>query len=154
MQYFAGLFDAEGYVSLGKEGRFHIGTEMTNEEVPKLFKDTFGGNIYSRTRENRKKTYTWVISTNIQVSLNFIDQIAPYSIIKKTQLLRLRDYLDQTREFKRQIRDEVSHQLSCLKKPLPLTKEQINVETNQIINKDFLMWFAGFIDGDGNICVF
>jgi len=36
MHYFAGLFDAEGYVSLLKTGNFIIGTEMTNEQVPNL----------------------------------------------------------------------------------------------------------------------
>jgi hypothetical protein len=42
MEYFAGLFDAEGYVSLLKDGHFVIGTEMGNEEVPALFQEKFG----------------------------------------------------------------------------------------------------------------
>ena len=55
MEYFAGLFDAEGYVSLLKDGHFVIGTEMGNEEVPALFQEKFGGKIYERKRNKRKK---------------------------------------------------------------------------------------------------
>ena len=125
MEYFAGLFDAEGYVTLGKDGRFQIGTEMANEEIPNLFKETFGGNIYQRSREKRKKTFTWVIATNREKCLSFIDRISPFSRIKGTQLLRLKDYLSLSRPERKELRDSVSHQISQLKKPLPITKEEI-----------------------------
>lgn len=154
MHYFAGLFDAEGYISLGKDGRFHIGIEMANESVPNLFKETFGGNIYSRTRNKRKKTWSWIISTNFIESLAFISKVSDFSIIKRTQLIRLKDYLNQTRDFRKQVRADISHQLSLLKKPLALTKEDITNRSIKHPNEAFWKWLAGFFDGDGNFCVY
>ena len=55
MEYFAGLFDAEGYVTIGKDGHFQVGTEMANERVPNLFQKQFGGHIYERKRGKGKK---------------------------------------------------------------------------------------------------
>lgn len=154
MHYFAGLFDAEGYVSLGKDGRFQIGTEVTNKDIPHLFKEKFGGNIYSRKRDKRKETWTWVISTNLSDALNFITLISPFSIIKKTQLSRLKDYLDQSRELRKETRYHISHELSLLKKPLPITKKVILDRCAKIPDESFWMWLAGFFDGDGNFCVY
>jgi len=154
MQYFAGLFDAEGYVTLGKDGHFTVGTELTNEEIPNLLQETFGGKIYVRQRDKRKKTWTWIIATNKTLCLRFIDNIETYSIIKKTQLLILREYLLEGRDSRRQVRSDISHKLSDLKQPLQLTKEDINVPTERIPDKDFLRWLAGFFDGDGNFCIY
>ena len=153
MHYFAGLFDAEGYVTLGKDGRFHIGTEVANEEIPALFKENFGGNIYSRCREKRKKTWTWII-TNSNEALSFIDKILPFSVIKKTQLNRLKDYLEQPRDKRREIRNDTSHQISQLKQPIELTKLDITNRCEKIPDEAFWKWLAGFFDGDGNFCVY
>lgn len=154
MHYFAGLFDAEGYVTLGKDGRFQIGTEMANESVPSLFKEKFGGNIYSRKRKGNKKTWTWVIATNRNEAISFIDIIAPFSVLKRSQLCRLKDYLNEPRHIRAEIRYEISRQLSDLKKPLPLTKEQIRDGIPKKPDQNFWKWFAGFLDGDGNFCVY
>lgn len=154
MHYFAGLFDAEGYVTLGKDGRFIIGTEMANERIPTLLKDNFGGNIFVRKRDKRKKTWTWAIATNIEQALSFINNISFFSVIKRTQLLRLKDYLDQPRELRKLARDEVSHQISNLKKPLSVTKEFILNRSQKTPNQSFWEWLAGFSDGDGNFCVY
>jgi hypothetical protein len=151
MHYFAGLFDAEGYVTLNKDGRFQIGTEVTNEEIPKLFKERFGGNIYPRTRDKRKKTWTWVISTNIKETLNFISQIQPYSIIKNGQLGLLKSYLSNTRENRKIIRSNFSHDIALYKKPI---REPLKGLTEVPLTIDFFKWFAGFIDGDGNFCIY
>jgi hypothetical protein len=154
MNYFAGLFDAEGYVSLCKDGRFLIGTEIANEAVPYLFQETFKGNIYSRKRGERKKTWSWIIATNLQISLNFIDLVAPHSIVKQTQLYRLRDYLQQNRETRRSLKQDVIHQLSNLKNPIRVTKEDINVPTDIVPDNSFWEWLAGFLDGDGCLCIY
>jgi hypothetical protein len=154
MNYFAGLFDAEGYVTLGKDGRFHIGTEVANEGIPSLFKENFGGNIYCRKRDKRKKTWTWVLSTNTSEVLSFISKISAFSIVKQTQLYRLRDYLQQPREIRRTTRSDASHQISNLKNPLQVTKEFILNRSPKIIDPSFWEWFAGFCDGDGNFCVY
>jgi len=154
MEYFAGLFDAEGYVTLGKEGRFQIGMEISNEIIPALFQQQFGGNVYNRQRKDRKKTWTWIISTNLPQAREFISLVSPHSIIKRTQLLRLSDYLSQSRTFRKEIRDDISHQISKLKIPLPITKEIIKNRSPKTATQSFWKWLAGFFDGDGNFCVY
>jgi hypothetical protein len=154
MEYFAGLFDAEGYVSLVKDGRFYVGAEMANEEIPNLFRNTFGGNIYTRQRDKRKRTWQWVIATNAQVFLNFINLIEPYCIVKKDQLLTIKYYIEQGRSFRKEIRNDISHQLSCLKKPLNVAKDYVDVCTDKIPDETFWKWLAGFFDNDGNFCIY
>ncbi len=154
MEYFAGLFDAEGYVSLCKTGHFIIGTELTNKNIPHLFRDTFGGKIYCRKRDKRKETWTWTIATNIDACLNFINLIEPFSIIKNKQLCRLRDYINQSRDNRRKFRDDYISSISNLKKPLPITKDQIVVPTEIPPEETFWKWLAGFMDGDGNLCIY
>jgi len=154
MEYFAGLFDAEGYVSLCKDGHFSIGTQMANEEIPNLFKENFGGKIYSSKRIGRKKTWSWVIATNSDCCMNFIDILSPFSLIKQPQLLVIRDYLKQSRDIRRQFRAQTSQKLSCLKQPLPTLKENIDVPSDKFPEESFWKWLAGFFDGDGNFCVY
>jgi hypothetical protein len=149
MQYFAGLFDAEGYVSLCPNGAFTIAFEMSNEEIPNLFKEKFEGSVYTRKRDDRKKTWTWKINSISSQSLNFINSIVDFSIVKKTQLLRLRDYLDQPRDDRKHIRAITCSTLKNLKQPMPITKEQITY-SQKPIEPYFFEWLAGFIDGDGN----
>lgn len=154
MEYFAGLFDAEGCVSLCKDGHFNISTELTNEEIPNLFKDNFGGNIYCRQRDKRKKTWSWTIATNLDVCLNFINLIEPYCIIKRSQLCMLRDYLNQSRENRRIARDMTSSSIAKLKQPSPITRNQVIVNTDITPDNSFWKWFSGFMDGDGNLCIY
>ena len=154
MEYFAGLFDAEGYVTLSKAGGFKIATEMANEEIPNLLQDNFGGNIYVRQRDKRKKTWTWVLAST-QECLNFIEQVGSFCQCKATQLLILKKYLENTREIRSTLRDGCIHAISNFKKPLPFMKHEIeNSSIEKELSTCFLKWFAGFMDGDGNFCVY
>jgi len=154
MEYFAGLFDAEGYVSLCKSGHFIIATELANEQIPNLFKERFGGKIYSRKRDKRKQTFTWTISTNTESCLNFINLIEPFCVVKAMQLCRLRDYLNRSREDRRNTREMTCNWISNLKKPTVYTRDQFIIDSNTPIDERFLKWFAGFLDGDGNLCIY
>jgi len=156
MHYFAGLFDAEGYVSLLKTGNFIIGTEMTNEQVPNLFKETFGGSIYTRKRGERKKTFTWMIGTNHEQALNFISQIAPFSIIKRPQLLHLADYINIPKELKKVMRQPMISQMRKLKTPFykPTFDEPSIHKCENSPDTPFYEWLAGFFDGDGNFSLY
>src|SRR5690349_15442414 len=103
--YFAGLFDAEGYISLRPNGAFDIAIEMANEEIPNLFQQYFKGSIYERKREGRKKTWCWKINSICDQVLFFINSLEGFSIVKRSQMIRLRDYLDQSRADRRSTRD-------------------------------------------------
>ena len=150
MQYFAGLFDAKGYVSLCPNGSFPIGIEISNEEILSLFKDTFGGSIYIRKRKDRKKTWSWKINSISDQAIYFIDSISQYSIIKKHQLIRLREYLDQPKKHRKQTRSIACTTIKDFKQPGPLKLHNILPRIVKPIEPFFFGWLAGFIDGDGN----
>ena len=150
MEYFAGLFDAEGYITLTNRGNYLIGMEMTNETVINLLQKTFGGVISKRKRDKRRKTWVWRLN-NDDIP-NFIQQIKPFSIIKSPQINTLETYLDQTREKRRENRSNFVSLISNLKRPeiprTPLT--QIYKTTSE----PFFKWLAGMMDGDGNFCLY
>ena len=147
MIYFAGLFDAEGYLSLCPNGAFNIAIEMANEEIPNLFKETFSGSIYERTRENRKKTWTWKINSINSQAIFFIDSIFKYSVVKHSQLIRLKDYLDQSRDDRRLTRAITCTTIKDYKTPAPITDFS---RIEKPMEPHFFEWLAGFVDGDGN----
>jgi len=150
MIYFAGLFDAEGYVSLCPNGAFTIAIEMSDEEIPNLFKKHFQGSIYERKREKRKKTWIWKINSITEQAIQFIDSISSHCIIKNLQLNRLKDYLDQPRKHRKVTRSITCQSLRDFKQPGPLKLHHILPYIQKNIEPTFFEWFAGFIDGDGN----
>ena len=149
MHYFAGLFDAEGYLSLCPKGTFSIAIEMANEEIPNLFKQNFDGSIYIRKRDNRKKTWTWKINSIQSEALSFINSIINFSVVKKPQLIELRNYLDQPRDTRKILRSEVCSKIKAFKQPISISKDSI-IRSEKPIDQNFFEWLAGFIDGDGN----
>lgn len=149
MHYFAGLFDAEGYVSLSPTGGFSIAIEMANEEMINILKQTFQGSIYIRKRDDRKRTWTWKINSIHDQSMYFINNIKPFSVVKYAQLSRLQDYLDQPREDRKLTRAITCSTLKELKQPI-LQLHNIIPRIQKPIEPYFFSWLAGFIDGDGN----
>jgi hypothetical protein len=81
--------------------------------------------------------------------LNFINSIEPYSIVKKPQLNRLRDYLQVSRNERKSIRSITCSSLKQLKQPI-LELHNILPRMEKPIETNFFEWFAGFLDGDGN----
>lgn len=150
MEYFAGLFDAEGYVTLTNQGNHLIGMEMTNENVINLLHNTFGGVVTNRKRNNRRKTWVWRL--NCTQIPDFLNKIIPYSIIKRPQMEALHSYLDQTREKRRKNRSDFVSQISNFKKPKIIPESLI--DSYPTLNKSFFKWLAGMMDGDGNFCIY
>ena len=154
MQYFAGIFDADGYISLLKTGRFIIGLEKSNEVIPNMLADRFGGHIYKRKRDKRKTTFIWMIPSDRDKSLAFIEQINAFTHIKTPQLNLLKTYLNHSRDGRKNIRADYVHQIAEKKKPIPYTREQLKIPSIVTPDEHFWKWFAGFMDGDGNFTVF
>lgn len=150
MEYFAGLFDAEGCIGLLNNGAFNISLEMANEEIPNLFKERFGGAIYTRKRKERKQTWTWKINSIASISLNFLNSILPYSIVKKSQLRDLKDYLNNSRTDRAKLRQHYSKYIRIAKCPYRSSIKDIRRRIPQEYTESFAKWLAGFIDGDGN----
>lgn len=150
MEYFAGFFDAEGYISLVRAGNFVIGIEQTDEAMAKLLKATFNGNIYVKKRDNRKVSYDWKIATNIETALNFLEKIRPYSIVKRHQLDLIYEYINLRRTERKEKREEYISKIVTSRVPNPTSREIMDdIEPSIKPNKAFYKWLAGFFDGDG-----
>ena len=149
MEYFAGIFDAEGTLSLTPKGAFPISIEMANEEIPNLFKSTFGGSIYTRKRENRKKTWTWKINSINDQAIHFLKSIS-YSVVKASQREYLLMYLSLNRKERREEREGFCEQIRKSKTPQSLESWYGLTDRKEIPDESFFRWLAGFIDGDGN----
>jgi hypothetical protein len=154
MEYFAGIFDADGYVSLIPNGHFVIGLEKHNEQIIQLLQQTFGGHIYKRKRKNKKITFAWNLATDRNSVLEFINKIKDFTHVKTNQLHKLQEYLNLSRDLRRINRSEYSADIAGFKHPISYTRDQINVPTTIKPDESFFKWFAGFMDGDGNFTVF
>lgn len=90
-QYWAGLFDGEGYVGLGhnkaKASTFilHVRVVNCNEYPLTLLVEQFGGSVYNTESGQRKhRLYCWTAYGNNAAT--FLSAINTYSIIKKNQI--------------------------------------------------------------------
>ena len=54
MNYLAGIFDAEGWVSLTPLGHCIIGVEIAHKPTVELFQKHFNGKIYKPIRKSKK----------------------------------------------------------------------------------------------------
>lgn len=154
MHYSAGIFDAEGWVSLTPRGNFIIGLEIAHEGTANDFYDKWGGKIYKPTRKARKQIFSWRIPTNTNEIQRFLNDMMPLCKIKHKQLVKLHDYINQPRANKKNSRPQFVHQIAELKKPTTYSKDQLIFEPTKPIDDHFAKWFAGFMDGDGNFCVY
>ena len=155
MRYFAGIFDAEGYVSLMNNGHFIIGMDMTNETVVNLFKEHFNGSTYKQIRSNRKPIFAWRIPSNRGIALNFIEKVSNYSFIKKPQLVLLKEYLMLDRISRKNLRKDYISKMAFLKIPSSISIQEIKtIYTDCVADICFWEWFAGFLDGDGCISIY
>ena len=98
-EYLAGLFDGEGCVSTTNQRKcvskaaaisFRIALSTTHIAAAELFLERYGGYLYENTyhhSQNRRyrKQYRWALGGSPQV-LMFVEDVLPYSIIKRPQL--------------------------------------------------------------------
>lgn len=154
MHYFAGLFDAEGYISLIPSGHFIIGMDISHKQTVIDLQKEFGGKIYEPTKKINKKMYSWRIPSSNEAAKNFLDRIYFFSVLKRDQIFLLKSYLDQTRQQRRLSRADFVHQIASLKKPKLYQRDQLIFEPWIKPDEDFFKWFAGFMDGDGSFCVY
>ena len=154
MEYFAGIFDADGYITLSPRGNFIIALEKHNEAIVQLLQETFGGHIYKRKREKRKTTLAWMLTSDRDIILSFIGKIKHLTHIKTAQLSRLEEYLNLSRHMRSSNRAKYVADIARFKHPITYTREQIKVPTTITPEDNFFKWFAGFMDGDGNFSVF
>lgn len=81
--YAAGFFDGEGSIHITKDGRAQISVTQKKTEVLEMFKEKYGGEIYSKS-DNSRVSHWKVTSRNGMIK--FLTDIAPYSIVKKFEI--------------------------------------------------------------------
>jgi hypothetical protein len=87
LEYIAGLFDGEGYITVNNnKGNFipTIGIKMNGFNLLKSLNIKFGGYFYQRKKYVNRPLTEWTLRGALQVS-NFLKQIEPFLIIKKEQ---------------------------------------------------------------------
>ena len=149
MEYYAGMFDAEGCVSLTPEGSVKIRLNNTWEDVPNLFKEKFGGIVYKEPHRKKKIIYSWYL--NSENTNEFCNQMTPRCLVKGMQLQLIFDYRNSTRVIRREIRPDTVHAIASLKKPIQVNKDFFCNPCTIIPDESFYKWLAGFIEGDGSI---
>jgi hypothetical protein len=148
LRFLAGLFDAEGCVTLSPGGYPRITLSMCCEISANLFKDYFKGSVKKRQRKHKKDIYTW--DSLIENQKRFITEIEIYSLIKRPQLLLLREYLHLRRTERKSRRKEFVSAIAACKRPRISSKEELDIPTTIIPKDEFYQWFAGFMEGDGS----
>jgi intein/homing endonuclease len=99
LAWIAGFFDGEGCVIVelsnmpecirGKRTSLHATLTQTSTDCLELVKERFGGNIKVSDvrKENARRwavQYTWVVRN--ENALKFLQEILPYSVVKKSQI--------------------------------------------------------------------
>lgn len=94
LAYFAGFFDGEGCVNIGKSKpknrsmhfQLRALASNTNPQTLKMLQKCFGGKIYkSPHRKRRKPCWQWVVAS--VKAEKFLKSILPYLVIKKEEAI-------------------------------------------------------------------
>lgn len=150
MEYYSGLFDAEGCVCLSPSGSVKIRICNTVEKIPEMFRERFGGSVYkSDAIRNKKPIWSWYLGSKGFIS--FCQQIIPHCLIKRNQLELLVAYSHFRGSERRSIRPQVVRKISEWKNPPQVTREFFCNPASIEPTPSFYKWLAGFIEGDGSL---
>jgi hypothetical protein len=87
LEYIAGLFDGEGYITVNKNKKTFIpiiGIKMNGFNLLKKLNTEFGGYFYQRKKYINRPLTEWTLRGAFQV-IPFLKKIEPFLIIKKEQ---------------------------------------------------------------------
>jgi hypothetical protein len=87
LEYIAGLFDGEGYITVNKNKKAFVpvvGIKMNGFNLLKKLNIEFGGYFYQREKYINRPLTEWTLRGAFQV-IPFLKKIEPFLIIKKEQ---------------------------------------------------------------------
>jgi hypothetical protein len=87
LEYIAGLFDGEGYITVNKNKKTFIpvvGIKMNGFNLLKKLNNEFGGYFYQIKNYTNRPLTEWTLKGSFQV-IPFLKKIEPFLIIKKEQ---------------------------------------------------------------------
>ncbi len=82
LQYWAGFFDGEGHVSIGKSGSVKCGLTQNNPTILHAVQVEYGGKVRSKGATNG---HNWLLATASDV-LDFLEDIRPYQVVKAEEV--------------------------------------------------------------------
>lgn len=99
VQYFAGHFDGEGYISMQrrKQGiipRIVIGVKCTYRPILDMYAERFGGFVHFSHPGVNKTLYSWHVK-NFCEMLSFLQAVEPFLLEKQEQARCAINYLQQ-----------------------------------------------------------
>ena len=97
LAYFAGFFDGEGCVVIGKNGSLAIRVINTNLRILNLFQESFRGSVKQRSQIVNKKQYVW--SVYGEDAVEFAIRMSPYCIEKHEQLNKAIEWMDERKTY-------------------------------------------------------
>lgn len=157
--YTASIIDGEGciYISKKMNERYQLVVNVVNtsKELIDFFFKNFKGNVrVGKKKENQNQFWIWEI-TNYKDTINFLEQIIPYLLIKREQgelALQFAKQRENIMNFAREKRCytkeqiQIYHKLKRLKKEYP--KELPDYTLSE---EEKLYYLAGLIDGEGSV---
>lgn len=157
--YAAGLFDAEGSISITKSKRkrcispsykLHINLTSTNWPILNWFKNNFGGCI-SCDKRKKKSCFQWATATN--VAANFLQEIIQDLQIKKLQTklaFRFRDEIRTGRKHGRIAPESLKRREQLRNQIFILNRKHSGTE---LMDECKIPYVAGLFDGDGSVSI-
>lgn len=159
--YAAGLFDAEGSVSINERQRKHnpyphpcyqLQVNLTSVYWPVLnwFKNNFGGCI-SRDKRKKKPCFQWGTRSNI--AADFLQEIILDLRIKRLQVELALEF--QEKQGKNKGYYQVTTELSQYRRQLKNQIETLNYNSpfRKFSDENRIAYIAGLLDGDGFIFI-
>ena len=154
-QYMAGIFDAEGCLTINSSFRkasncpgytAQIIFTNTNVHLMKWIVANFGG-VYKKRKvvSGSLQAYDWKI-TNQKHALSFLSIVEPYMIVKKQEAGLMMRYYALNGSENPEARKELCDGIKVLK----WNKGSVTTDMSNA-SKISNAYFAGFVDGDGSI---
>lgn len=157
--YAAGLFDAEGSVSIGKwkcksfslSHSLDVCVTSGSQSTLNWLRNNFIGGYISPDKRRKNDCFRWRTSSN--VATNFLRKIAPCLQIKKLQAELAFQFQDEI--IKNHRRDRLTPEILQFREQfrnqmLALNKKFLGVK---LVEKPQIAYFAGLFDGDGSILI-
>jgi hypothetical protein len=117
LEYFAGLFDGEGYCGIERRKpktykrygyQLRCSMTMTDPRPLELLQKRFGGSFMKLTRKRGKDCWQWSVSSNIAHA--FLSEISPYLLVKSDVAKTGSNFQEFRNSRNRKNADEVQHQ--------------------------------------------
>jgi hypothetical protein len=149
LSYFAGSIDSDGFITIQRKCRSQgakyahrpiyyaarIGFTSTENIVPKLFHEAFGGSLYPYTPKNKahKVVWNWTVTSN--VAGDVAQQLLPYLHLKKEQAKILIEFVTLIESQRhRCMKNRISPEIEATRCKLWTALVKLNKPRNQRVH--------------------